>query len=192
MTKVIDEETKRDWEESLMKKKSEKDSKEEKEDSSKTHGTDSSEQEKAAEWLTGGLESHFESSGQITPVLQSTNAQQDSLEDVTGFMPSETKKEKKNDVRMYETKATIKYEDVNKREIYEETPENLLGRIVRPMDTGMLSPNPKMERIKLREEMNERTSPEKALSMKYIEKKSDTTLPFMRKTKVESIGKYEF
>jgi len=184
MAKIIDEETKKAWEELVMKK-------EEKEEEEKDSEV-KEEKEKAAEWLTGGGLENEVTSGISAPVLHSNPVPVESLEDVS-FAPK--KKEEKKETRMYETEGQmrLKYEDVHKREIYEETPENLLGRIVRPRDMSELRPliQSKMERLRMREEMEESLNPEKALSMKYIERKSEkTTLPF-KKSRAEDVDKYE-
>jgi len=182
MANVIEEETKKAWEELTNKKSKKEDGKTE--EPIEQTGGDEKEKEIAAQLLTGGLEQEIVSGEISVPVLRT-----EAVSSLDDFAPaSSEKKEEKKEVRMYETRATRTYE-THKREIYEETPENLLGRIVKPMNVLDLRPEPRMERIRTREESGNELNPEKAITMKYAEKNPAETLPFKKKPE---ISKYEF
>jgi hypothetical protein len=186
MAKIAKEETEKALKELVAHKQKKEKPKEEKEE--KVEEKIQEDKEVAAAWLTGGLESEV-SSSVSAPVLESHPVEL--LDDFASQAPSREKKAEKKETRMYETEGTRKYDSqTHKRELYEETPENLFGRIVKPMNVLDLRPEPRMDRIRTAGEQREEFNPERALTMKYADRTPAETLPFRRGK--EDLKKYEF
>jgi len=194
MNSSIDDETNKAWEalssnkivsqDKNKDKKNEKKSEPKKEESKEEKKTEEKEihqeeAEKAAVWLTGGLEHEIQGPGVIAPVLQSSAIQPvSSLDDFASSIPSEKKDEEKKGVRMYETQAQFKqYETTTAA--YQETAENLFSRMVRPMDTSELRGIPKFAPTELMGGRGEARE-----SVKYMDMKHETSeLPFLKTEK---------
>jgi len=205
MTSSIDEETNKAWEiltakkrdqgnkiasqdkgkEKVQKKEEKKIEEQKTEDTKEIH---QEEQEKAAVWLTGGLEEEIRGPGVIAPVFESSAIQPvSSLDDFASTIPSKKEEDENKGVRMYETQAQFKqYETTT--EAYEETAENLFSRMIKPLDTRELKDIPRFAPTELmggpRGEARE--------SVKYIEMKHETSeLPFLKTEKREiDVRKY--
>jgi hypothetical protein len=189
MAKIIETETEKAWEELVGKpKKEEKEEKEEEKEESEKEEGKGEEQEKAAAWLTGGLEDEISGGKMTAPVLQMNLTPVESLEDFASSIPKkEEKKEgKPYETRMYETKGAYENED----EIYKESAENLFGRMVRPLDTNELRQDIPRVRIPAPTELR---GPGMEEDMrKYVERKQDSSeLPFMRQEKRLEVKKYK-
>jgi len=186
---VLDEETKKAWEALTQNKKEEKSEKKTEENkekkSEKEEEKTEQEEEKAAVWLTQG-ELEREVSDFTTPVLHmSQNVQPvSSLEDFAG--PERKKEEKKSfEMRPYETesKAYLK-----KEEAYEESAENLFGRMIKPMDAREL----RQELPRIRMHSGDDFGEGQGISIRSLENRPESpSLPFMSQEKREDIRKYK-
>ena len=189
MNSHITEETRKALE-ILREKKSEKKEKEEEKKAEEKEIKQEEEQEKAAVWLTGGLEDEIHSSrGAITPSLQINPVS--SLEDVSTEIPTTKKEgEEKKTARPYETEAKTIYETSGGREeIYEETPENLFSRLVRPMEAFELRQQTPRVQMPVPSELREIEGRD---IIKYVERKPESSeLSFLRHEKREEFRKYK-
>jgi hypothetical protein len=188
MAKIVDEETDKAWKELIGKKNSE----EKKEDNEeKKEEKIEEDKEIAAAWLTGGLEEEISTGRVVAPVLESNTQPVASLEDFAMSAPGkkkedEEKKEVKYDLRMYETEG--KYEDM-KKEVYEESAENLFNRFVKPLDTHELRQDTRVRMPTQSELMGGRGETRDVV--KYVERKADTSsLPFMKGESRAEFKKY--
>lgn len=150
---------------------------------------DESEEEKAAVWLTGGLENEISGGNVSAPVLQSNPVPVESLEDFAGAIPKKDEKKdesKPYDSRMYETRG----EYDSGKQVYEETAENLFGRFVKPMDVGELRQDFPKVRVPVPTEFGINDRPEKM----YVENRpkaiEERGLSFMEKEKKLEVKKY--
>jgi hypothetical protein len=192
MADLIEKETEKAWEELVGKKKEKKEEKKEINEE-KEEETAKGEEEKAAVWLTGGLEDEVSGGGMTAPVLQSNPVPVESLEDFASSIPKkkeEEKEEKPYDARMYETRG----EYDSRKEIYEETAENLFGRFVKPLDTNELRQDfPRVRMPTPTEFLNKENEREEMI--KYVDKKpaalESQGLSFLQHEKRLDIRKYK-
>ena len=149
---------------------------------------DSSE-EKAAVWLTGGLE-EVTSARAEAPVLPMQEIQPvSSLEDISGGSVERNiaSKETKKETRPYETESNV-YEEA-KEEVYEESPENLFSRMVKPLQMRELRQDIPSVAMPM---MSEIGTEERREMVKYIESKQESSeLAFMQREKIGEIKKYK-
>lgn len=128
----------------------------------------------------------------IAPVLQSNPVPVESLEDFASTIPKKEEKkegeEKPYETRMYETRG----EYDSRKEVYEETAENLFGRFVKPLDTNELRQDFPRVRMPAPTELGRN---EQQNFMKYIENKPKSiesqSPAFLEREKRVELKKYK-